>query len=323
MIKMGLIGLGKMGQYHLNLYDEINGMALAGVCDTDAARAEASAASYKAPYFTDYKELFPLVDAVTIAAPTKYHYEIAKTCLNAGKHVLVEKPITTDYNEAEELFEIAAKKGLTLNIGHVERFNGAVMELKKIVKDPILFEARRVGPFNPNFRNDSIVLDLMIHDIDIAASIGGRPEAVQAMGSPVNSALADYASVNIFFGGKLSAHIISGRINQTKERFLNVTQPDALIVLDYTNQDINITRNWQTAQILGDKALTYKNEFVQERLFVYKENALKAEIKHFLSCVAENSERITSPEHDLASLKLALTIDGLLLKNRYGEAILN
>ncbi|MDR2400429.1 MAG: Gfo/Idh/MocA family oxidoreductase [Deferribacteraceae bacterium] len=323
MIKMGLIGLGKMGQYHLNLYDEINGLALAGICDTEAARAEAIGKKCSTPHFSDYKKLLPLADAVTIAAPTKYHYEIAKTCLNEGKHVLVEKPITTNYEEAEELFETAAKKGLVLNIGHVERFNGAVMELKKIVKNPILFEARRVGPFNPNFRNDSIVLDLMIHDIDIAASIGGKAEAVQAMGSPVNTSLADYASVNIFFGGKLSAHIISGRVNQTKERFLNVTQDDALIVLDYTNQDINITRNWQTAQIFGDKALTYKNEFVQERLFVYKENALKAEIKHFLSCIGGLSEKITSPEHDLASLKLALTIDSLLLKGRYGEVVLN
>jgi predicted dehydrogenase len=323
MIKMGLIGLGKMGQYHLNLYDEINDLAVGGVCDTDFARAEAAGKLCSVPYFTNYKDLLPMVDAVTIAAPTKHHYGIAKTCLNEGKHVLVEKPITTNYEEAEDLFETAAKKGLTLNIGHVERFNGAVMELKKIVKDPIFFEARRVGPFNPNFRNDSIVLDLMIHDIDIAAAIGGKAEAVQAMGSPVNTKLADYASVNIFFGGKLSAHIISGRVNQTKERFLNVTQPDALIVLDYTNQDINITRNWQTAQIVGDKALTYKNEFVQERLFVYKENALKAEIKHFLGCITDGAERITSPEHDLASLKLALTIDSLLLNNRYGEAVLN
>ncbi|MDR2104808.1 MAG: Gfo/Idh/MocA family oxidoreductase [Deferribacteraceae bacterium] len=320
MIKMGLIGLGKMGFYHLNLYDEINGLSVGGVCDALPSRSEAAP---NTPFFTDYRDLLPLVDAVTIAAPTTFHYEIAKTCLNAGKHVLVEKPITTDYCEAEELFEIAAKRGLVLNVGHVERFNGAVMELKKIVNDPILFEARRVGPFNPNFRNDSIVLDLMIHDIDIAASIGGKAQAVQAMGTPVNSKLADYASVNIFFGGKLSAHIISGRVNQTKERFLYVTQADALIVLDYTTQDINITRNWQTAQIIGNKELTYKNEFVQERLFVYKENALKAEIKHFLSCIARTSDRMTTPEHDLASLKLALTIDSLLRSGAYGETVIN
>jgi predicted dehydrogenase len=323
MIKMGLIGLGKMGRYHLNLYDEINGMTLGGLCDTDSTVAAYVSGKTSALYFTDYRELLPLVDAVTIAAPTKYHYEIAKTCLLAGKHVLVEKPITTSYEEAADLFETAAKLGLVLNIGHVERFNGAVMELKKIVNNPILFEARRVGPFNQNFRNDSIVLDLMIHDIDIAVSIGGKALAVQAMGAPVNTALADYASVNIFFGGRLTAHIIAGRINQTKERFLNVTQEDALIVLDYTNQDINITRNWQTAQIFGDKALTYKNEFVQERLYVYKENALKAEIKYFIGCIAGKTDRLASAEHDLASLKLALVIDNLLLKGRYGETALD
>jgi predicted dehydrogenase len=231
----------------------------------------------------------------------------------------VEKPITTNYDEAQDLFNIAAQKNLVIHIGHVERFNGAVQELKNIVNTPRLIEARRVGPFNPNFKNDSIVLDLMIHDIDIALNVAGKPVvAVQAMGAPVYTSLADYASVNIYFGDSTTAHITASRINQNKERYMNVIQDDALIVLDYTNQDINITRKGQYQHIFGDKELKYKNEYIQERLFVYKENPLQLEITHFVECVIGKATRMVSVEHDLRSLRVALEVDSLLLNGCYG-----
>ncbi len=319
MIKMGLIGLGKMGRYHLNLYDEIPQIKLTALCDADEEAIGLHASKKGVPGFTDYRDMLSLVDAVTIAAPTKFHYGIARACLEAGKHVLVEKPITTDYNQAVALFELAEKKHLRLHIGHVERFNGAVQELKNIVNHPRLIEARRVGPFNPNFKNDSIVMDLMIHDIDIAINIAGEPvSAVQAMGAPVYTKLADYASVNIYFGNSTMAHILVSRINQNKERFLNITQDDALIVLDYTNQDINVIRKGQSQHIFGEKELKYKNEFTQERLFVYKDNPLKLEIRHFIECVEGKSARMVSVEHDLRCLKVALDVDGLLQSGTQG-----
>lgn len=320
MVKMGLIGIGKMGKFHLNLYDEISDIGLTALCDADADAVAEIAEKKGIPGFTDYKDMFPYVDAVTIAAPTKYHFDIAKECLDAGKHVLVEKPITTNYDQAVELFNIAVQKGLILHIGHVERFNGAVQELKKIVNEPYVVEARRVGPFNPGFRNDSIVLDLMIHDIDIIVNLIHRPvQAVQVMGAPVYTNLADYASVNISFGTDTTARIYVSRINQNKERFLKITQKDALIILDYTNQDINIIRQGQTQHIFGDKELKYKNEFIQERLFVYKENPLKMEIRHFVACVKGDEKRIVSVEHDLISLKVALAVDELLQKSCHGS----
>ncbi len=319
MIKMGLIGLGKMGKYHLNLYDELPEIQLAAICDTDKTLLAEASTRKKVPSFTDPAEMLPLVDAVTIAAPTRFHYDIASACLKAGKHVLVEKPITTNYDQAVELFDLAAKHGRVLHIGHVERFNGAVQELKKIVTSPRYFESRRVGPFNPNFKNDSIVLDLMIHDIDIALSIAGdNVESIQAMGSPVYTQLADYAMVNLSFGSGLSAHILVSRINQNKERILQITQDDALIVLDYTNQDINITRKGQTQQIIGDKELKYKNEFIQERLFVYKDNPLKLEIRHFANCIEGKAANMSSAEHDLSTLKVALEADRLLQAGKHG-----
>lgn len=319
MLKIGLIGLGKMGKYHLNLYDEIPGIKLTALCDADRNTVEKLACEKGVKGFTDYREMFELVDVVTIAAPTKYHFNIAYDCLNAGKHILVEKPITTNYEDAVKLFEIADKKNLRLHIGHVERFNGAVQELKNIVNNPRIIEARRIGPFNPNFRNDSIILDLMIHDIDIALSVANKKVcAVQAAGRPVYTNLADYASVNIMFEDSVAAHILVSRISQTKERFLNITQDDALIILDYTNQDINILRQGMTEQIMGDREIKYKNEFIQERLFVYKDNPLKLEIKHFIDCVKDGKERIVNAAHDLEVLKVALSIDELLRQSPSG-----
>lgn len=320
MLKVGLIGLGKMGKYHLNLYQDIHMVTLAGICDADAKTVGELAAKVGVKGFTDYKELLPLVDAVTIAAPTKYHYEIAKTCLLAGKHVLVEKPITTDFEQAKELFDIAISKKLVLHIGHVERFNGAVQELKKISETPRYIDSRRMGPFNPNFRADSIVLDLMIHDIDIILNVvGQKVTAIQAMGNPVYTDLADFASVNIAFENNAVAHLYVSRISQRKERFMTIHEDSALIVLDFTSQDINIYRQGQSQQIMGDKEMRYKNEFTQERLFVYKDNPLKTEICHFIDCITGKTVRTVTVEHDLQSLKVALKTDELIKSGVYGQ----
>ncbi|MDR0453561.1 MAG: Gfo/Idh/MocA family oxidoreductase [Deferribacteraceae bacterium] len=304
---MGLIGLGKMGGYHLNLYDEIPEIKLTALCDADEGALGLQVIKKNVPGFTNYRNILPLVDAVTIAAPTKLHYEITRACLEAGKHIFVEKPITTDYRQAAELFELAEKKHLTIQIGYVERFNGVTRELKNIVSNPTLIEARRVGPFNPNFKNDSIIMDIMIHDIDIALSVSGRQvAAIQAMGAPVHTKLADYASVNIYFGNSSMAHIVAGRINHVKERFINITQDDTLIMLDYLKQNIDIIRKGQL------------QDFSERDEIKYKNNPLKNEIEHFVSCVEGKSARIVSIEHDLHTMEVALEVDSLLKSNTYG-----
>lgn len=319
MLKMGLIGLGKMGRYHLNLYGDMREAEVAGICDVNAAAVSEVCAKTGYRGFTDYRELLTHVDALTIAVPTKLHYEVARECLMAGKHLLVEKPITTDFNQAKELFEIAEAKNLVLHIGHVERFNGAVQEIKKIAEKPRYIEARRVGPFNPNFRGDSIVLDLMIHDIDIIINlVNSDVKAIQAMGSPVYTELADLASVNLAFANGSVAHIFVSRISQTKERIMSIHGDKSLIQLDFTTQDINIYRSGQTQQVLGDGEMRYRNEFVQERLFVYKDNPLKLEISHFINCVIGKVARVVTVEHDLRSLKVALQTDELVKSSLYG-----
>ena len=320
MLNVGLIGLGKMGKYHLNLYSDIKDVKLMGICDANKELVSDIAEKVGVTGYTDYKEMFPYVDAITIAAPTRFHYEIAKECLLAGKHLLVEKPITTNYDEAKELFDIAISKNLVLHIGHVERFNGAVQEIRKISENPKFVESKRVAQFNPNFKADSIVLDLMIHDIDIVLNLVNSPvKAIEAMGSKVYTELADFASVNIAFANNTVANLIVSRMSQIKERYMTVYEENALYKLDFTTQDINIYRQGQTQQTMSETELRYKNEFIQERLFVYKENPLKSEIMHFINCVTGKTKRTVTVEHDLASLFVALKTDELLRKGTYGQ----
>ncbi len=320
MLNVGLIGLGKMGKYHLNLYSDIRDVTLAGICDADSNVVSELSQKTGVKGYTDYKEMFPYIDAVTIAAPTRFHYQIAKECLLAGKHLLVEKPITTNYDEAKELFDIAVSKNLVLHIGHVERFNGAVQEIRKISTKPKFVESKRVAQFNPNFKADSIVLDLMIHDIDIVLNLVNSPvKSIQAMGSKVHTDLADFASVNIAFANNTVANLFVSRMSQIKERYMTVYEEDMLFKLDFTTQDINIYRQGQTQQTISDQELRYKNEFIQERLFVYKENPLKSEITHFINCVTGKTKRTVTVEHDLASLYVALKTDELLKKGVYGQ----
>jgi len=314
MVKTGIIGLGRMGRYHLNLNDEIHESDLQVLCDADNAVRSAVAENYSYEMTSDFNDVLDKVEAVTVAAPTKHHYDIAKKCLESGKHVLVEKPITTNLEQATELFEIAEKKNLVLHIGHVERFNGAVQELDNITSEPHLIESRRVGPYNPNFKNDSIVLDLMIHDIDIILNMVNKDITnIHACGNCVYSpSQPDFATVTIQFDDSCVANILVSRVTQKKDRTMSISQKGAFIYLDYTTQDINIYREAKEGKEFGKKELKYKNEYSYEKLFVYKDNPLKMEIKHFLDCVEGRQARNVTVEHELRSLKVALKVDELL-----------
>src|SRR5262245_24161768 len=170
-LRTGVIGSGHMGQYHILVYAELWDVDLVGIVDADAGKAARLAAQYDTQAFTDYQELFGKVDVVSVSVPTPLHFEVAKECLEAGISVLVEKPLASTLEEARELFRIARERNVVLHVGHVERFNGAVQELRKIVANPILVESRRLGPFVPRVQHDTVVMDLMIHDIDIVLGL--------------------------------------------------------------------------------------------------------------------------------------------------------
>jgi predicted dehydrogenase len=226
-----------------------------------------------------------------------------------GVHTLLEKPCANDLNQARELFDLADKKNLTLHIGHVERFNGAVQELFKIVQNPIFVECRRMGPFASRMKDDGVVLDVMIHDIDIVLSlVQSEVVNVNVVGSSVFSGQDDLVSAQIEFENGCIANILASRASQNKVRTLEVTQKDSSILLDYTEQEIFIHRKSSSEHLLSKDSLRYKQESLIERIFVHKDNPLKLELKHFIDCVTNGSPRKVAVERELNSLKIALKI---------------
>lgn len=316
--KVAVIGVGHMGQYHVGVYSELVNSNLIAVVDTDEGRLREISNKYGVKGYTDYGKIINKVDAVSIAVPTLSHYEIARDFLQAGVHVLVEKPITDKLADAEELFRLAEKKGLALHVGHVERFNGAVQDLKKIVEDPILIESRRLGPYSNRCEEDGVILDLMIHDLDIILNLVNSPvEKINAMGNSVFSDHEDVANVQIMFASGCLANVIASRSTQYKIRTMAITQRDSYVFLDYTDQDIRIHRQASSQHTLTREELRYTTASFIERVFVHKDNPLKLEIKHFLECAKmDPAARKLSPEEELYSLRVALEIKEMIQKGR-------
>jgi predicted dehydrogenase len=298
-----------MGRYHVGVLAELPQVELVGIVDVDATRIHQLADTYNTAALTDYRDLVGEVDVVSIAVPTACHGEIARRFLEAGVHVLIEKPMAPTLEEAQELFALAEKRGVMLHVGHVERFNGAVQELKNIVREPILIECRRMGPFQPRVQEDGVVLDLMIHDLDIVLNlVGARVQRMSAAGSAVFSEVEDVANVQLWFHNGCMATITASRATQEKIRTLAITQHDEYVLLNYTDQDIRIYRQGTSEHRLGRGELRYKQEALIERIFVHKDNPLKLEIKHLLDCITRQAARLVSPDDELYSLQVTLEI---------------
>ena len=319
-IRGAVVGAGHMGQYHVLALAELWGVDLVGVVDVDFAKAEEVATTYGVPAFRSHRELEGRIDFATVAVPTERHFDVARDLLASGAHVLVEKPMTPNLEEAKELFRVARQKKRVLHVGHVERFNGAVQELRKIVERPILIESRRLGPFVPRVQEDSVVMDLMIHDIDIVLSlVKGEPRKITAVGASVHSQLTDVANVQIVFDCGSIATITASRSTEEKIRTLAVTQPDAYIVLDYAHQDIQIHRRAAQEYTLNRESIRYRQGSFVEHLLVHKDNPLKLEIRHLIAAVRalETTGQLELPEEeDLRSLAVSLEIERMIREGR-------
>ena len=308
-IKAGVVGVGKMGEYHVGVLSEISEIDLVGVVDPNEERAAAIAKKFSCSYYIDYQDIYDKVDVVVIAVPTSFHYSVCKDFLNSGIHVLLEKPCTDNLEQARELFDIASQKGLTLHIGHIERFNGAVQELHKIVVDPIYVECKRMSSFSERIKDDGVVLDIMIHDIDIILNlINSKVVDIHVLGTSVFSQKDDLVTVQMEFENKCIASIVASRVSQNKERTLSVTQKDCYVLLDYTDQEIYVQRDSSSEHQLQKGTLRYKQESLVERIFVHKENPLKLELQHFIDCATNGSPRKVAVDNELYSLEIALDI---------------
>lgn len=309
-IRMGIIGVGKMGTYHANVLSILNkDVEFMGIYDIDRERSDMIANRYNTTAFENLDELFDNVDAVCIAVPTKYHFEVAKKTLKADKHTLVEKPIASSVREAEELVQIAEDRGLIFQVGHVERFKGAVAELRKIVNNPYLIEARRLSPWVDRNWDTGVVLDLMIHDIDIVLSlIKSNLIHIDAVGKKVKSQFEDVASAVLQFENGAIASITSSRLSETRVRAMSISQDKAFIYLNFETQDINIYRGASASFFVSAKEITYKHETIVERVLVQKENALKEELMHFIDCIKGTAKPIVTGEDDVKTLSVTIDI---------------
>ncbi|MGQ4806928.1 Inositol 2-dehydrogenase/D-chiro-inositol 3-dehydrogenase [Candidatus Entotheonellaceae bacterium PAL068K] len=315
-LKAGVVGVGQMGRYHVGIYSELFNVELVGIADRDLQRAMTLAEKYNTRAYDDYHDLLRVVDVVSIAVPTSLHYRIASEFLKVGVHVLLEKPIAHTMEEARELFRLAESHHVVLHIGHVERFNGAIQELKKIVHHPWLIESRRLGPFVPRIKDDGVILDVMIHDIDIILNLVDSPVCrMSALAKSIYSEREDLANVQLCFQNGCVANIIASRATEIKIRTMAITQRDAYIFLDYTDQDIRVHRQASSEHIICRGALHYRQEALLARIFVHKDNPLKLEINHFIDCAMRGAMRVVSVHEELRSLQVALQILEILDKD--------
>jgi len=303
MVRVGVVGVGHIGAHHARVYSQkIPEAELAAVVDIDQKRRERVAREYNTTPYANYREIFDKVDAVSVVVPTELHYPVAKDFLERGVHCLIEKPITPTLTEAEDLLSIARNKNLILQIGHIERFNSAILEAQKYIKEPKFIEAYRLGPYDPRTSNIGVVLDLMIHDIDIILYLVRSPvKSIDAIGGSVLSRNEDIANARINFQNGCSANISASRVSLEKFRKIRIFQKDVYISIDYVNQSLKIyQRKGKEVRSMRDMKI------LRPRL--KKTDPLREELTHFVECVQGNRKPLVSGKHGRDALEVALEI---------------
>lgn len=241
-VRIAVVGAGHLGRFHSQKFSQISECQLVAVCDVDAQRAAAVADEVKTQSETDYKKLLGKVDAVMIAASTTYHYEIAKFFLSNGVHTQVEKPLTTTVAEGKELCEIAEKNNLILQVGHVERFNPALIAAKDKLGVPLFIECHRLAPFKPRSIDVDVILDLMIHDLDVVLSLTKSPvKSVSGVGTPVLTKTIDIANVRLEFESKAVANLTASRVSLNSTRKFRIFQKSQYLSIDFGSGEVNLT----------------------------------------------------------------------------------
>lgn len=302
-IKVGVIGVGYLGRHHARLYAELPGAQLIGVADVDPARAAEVAAAAGTTAYTQYRDLLGLVDAVSVVVPTSLHAEVAGECLAAGLDVLLEKPMTVTLDEADRLVALAETRGRIIQIGHLERFNGAVRALVSRLGRPRFIESHRLGPFVGRGTDVHVILDLMIHDLDIILSLVRSPIVdIRAVGVPVLTSNIDIANGRLEFADGCVANVTASRVSKEPLRKLRIFQSDAYFSLDYQKQEVVMARRLGAASATGLPAIDVQT------LAIEKEEPLKAQLSAFLESVATRRPPLVSGREGREALRVALDV---------------
>ena len=306
-LRTAVVGVGYLGRFHAQKYRQLPGSTLVGVVDADADTAARVAAELRAPALCDHRDLFGKVDAVSIAVPTPLHFAVARDFLERGVHVLVEKPITTTVDEARQLIELAAAKRCVLQVGHLERFNPAIMAASSILKTPRFVESHRLAPFKARGTDVSVVLDLMIHDIDLIQELVGAPIAnIDASGSTIFSGDLDIANARIRFANGCVANTTASRVSLKQERKIRIFQDDAYLSIDLQQKILTVIRKKGDAPVESPAQVSIEEQSFEQG------DALLDEITAFLKSVREGTAPVVTGEHGLRALETATRIAELV-----------
>lgn len=306
-LRTAVIGVGYLGNFHAQKYMQLPDVDLVAVSDNDQKRGSEIALALGTNYVADYHELMGKVDAVSVVVPTQYHFAVAKEFLAAGVHVLIEKPITVTIEEADELISIAEQKKVVFQVGHLERFNPVLVALDGVLTEPLFIESVRIAPFKPRGTDVNVVLDLMIHDIDIIQHIVKSPvERIDAIGAPVFTGEEDIANARILFKNGCVANVTASRISLKSERKMRVFQRDSYITLDFQNRKLLIAQKGA-----GEIFPGIPNVKVDERE-LGEADALKSEIESFLTAIRQGKAPEVSGHDGRMALETALKINTCL-----------
>ncbi len=316
-LKIGVIGTGHLGKLHVKMFKQINECEVVGIYDNNRQIAAEVAKEFLIKDYENLDQLLNEIEAASIAVSTTAHHEVAKKCFEKGIHVFVEKPITATIQEAEELVKIASDRNLNLQVGHIERFNPAIVSLEKFILQPMFVQTDRLAQFNPRGTDVAVVLDLMIHDIDIILSlVKSEVKKIDASGVAVVSNSLDIANARIEFENGAVANVTASRISQKKMRKMRIFQRDAYISLDFITGVSEVYRLLPADQNVEQSSISFgeigigdkRKRLIYEQPEIKEINALKYELELFVKSILYKTHPVVSGMDGLKALKVAETI---------------
>ena len=311
MIKVGVIGAGHLGKIHLNILNNSD-FELVGFHDTDVLNSEKLSQEKGYSFFKELDLLIEKIDAAVIVSPTTTHFEIAKECINKGKHIFVEKPLTKDSNEARIIETMAKEKGIIGQVGFVERYNEAFISCKEFIKNPKFIESHRLSDFNPRGTDVSVIMDLMIHDIDIILSVNkSNVKNIDASGVSIISSTPDIANARIEFEDGCIANLTSSRISLKKMRKTRIFQEDAYISINFLEKEFQVVKIRDKHKGEAENSLIVKNNLGEEKVIFFENpevksiNSIEAELNDFYESIKFNSDSKVSLNDGIKALEVA------------------
>jgi len=317
MLKVGVIGVGHLGQHHVRIFKGIENCQLVGIHDKNEERAKEISEKYGVRAYPTYEELLSEIDAIDIAVTTIHHYRLAKIALEKGKHVFIEKPITSELEQAEELVSIANKNGLQIQVGHIERFNPTVLAVADEIKNPMFIESNRLAPFSVRGSDVSVVLDLMIHDIDLILSfVQSEIKDIRASGVCLLTSSIDIANARLEFENGAIANVTASRVSMKRERKIRFFQKDAYLSLDFQEKKVSVLKKAQNFKKILPKLLLGMGSIKPEDLVDMKEiciedgekDALTLELESFVDAILHNKRPKVDGEAGTRALRVAFSI---------------